>query len=168
MQVSRDGQAYNVPVDAEWATIAIVCKKDHRTSSGKTYERSEWDSDEEERQEQRGMKGEPEPDESHRKKFRQQKTGRNGKHFVVFELTTLPTRASKAGTGGDTILRLLLFQADTEWQTPNGQSTFKGGSGGAYEKWNKLDVGSVIGLLNPKVIKPYSVSRQRIGFVHPI
>jgi hypothetical protein len=59
------------------------------------------------------------------------------------------------------LLTLLLFEAESESRSKKGDTIarhYRGGSGGAYEKWWKLDVGSVIGVVAPKVLKPWGVS----------
>jgi minichromosome maintenance protein 10 len=156
--VSRDGSAYKVPLDADWVTIAVVCDATHRTSQGKEYERSEWDSDDEERQLQRELSGQA-PDPERAKKRKRTAVGRKGKSFTIFKLTTVPSRASGLEAGGDAMVNLLLYEADSVRQGPDGKVHYKGGSGGAWEEWHsKLSVGSVIAVMNPKVIKPYGVS----------
>ena len=67
---------------------------------------------------------------------------------------------------GDAQLSLLLFEADRfdklverdERGKETERKIWRGGSGGAFEElFLKLREGTVIALLNPKVLKPYQV-----------
>lgn len=84
------------------------------------------------------------------------------KKFVTFKLVSLPTKSSgKAATGGDASLTMLLFEADsfTSGGSRNGgKKVYKGGSGGAFEKFWNLRVGTVVAILNPRVLRPMKVS----------
>jgi minichromosome maintenance protein 10 len=72
--------------------------------------------------------------------------------------------SSKKGTSrGDAVLSLLLFESDTYDTVSRGdgllpEKIYKGGSRGAFESMAKLREGSVIALLNPRVLKPLQVS----------
>jgi minichromosome maintenance protein 10 len=60
---------------------------------------------------------------------------------------------------GDAMLQLLLFEADARLHgVQDGDQRYRGGSGGAYEKWCNLAAGSVIAILNPRVLRPLRVS----------
>ncbi|WAR63141.1 hypothetical protein PtB15_18B223 [Puccinia triticina] len=75
------------------------------------------------------------------------------KKFVTFKLIDLSS--SKISSSGSGVINMILFEADTE--IPNGQEpnmkTYRGGSGGAYEKFWKEQPGTLIGIMNPKVLK---------------
>jgi minichromosome maintenance protein 10 len=70
----------------------------------------------------------------------------------------------KKGTvRGDAVLSLLLFEADSYDTMSRGdgllpEKIYKGGSRGAFETMAKLREGTVIALLNPRVLKPLQVS----------
>ena len=170
IRLTRDRQQYEVPLDSDWVTIAIVCgKSEIRNINGGNAitppsPAVKADSD-----------GEDEDDDLDprpaRKKGKQRVkteddiTDRKTKtrKFVTLRLCSLPTRALRKGNGvsGDTLLTLLLFEADSESIAKKADTItrhYRGGSGGAYEKWWKLDVGSVIGIVAPKVLKPWGVS----------
>jgi minichromosome maintenance protein 10 len=66
-------------------------------------------------------------------------------------------------TRGDAVLSLLLFESDSYDTVSRGdgllpEKIYKGGSRGAFEAMAKLREGSVIALLNPRVLKPLQVS----------
>jgi len=70
----------------------------------------------------------------------------------------------KKGTSrGDAALSLLLFESDSYDTVSRGgnllpEKLYKGGSRGAFEAMAKLREGSVIALLNPRVLKPLQVA----------
>jgi minichromosome maintenance protein 10 len=70
----------------------------------------------------------------------------------------------KKGTvRGDAVLSLLLFESDSYDTVSRGEGLlpekiYKGGSRGAFETMARLREGSVIALLNPRVLKPLQVS----------
>ncbi|KAJ9115105.1 hypothetical protein QFC22_005435 [Naganishia vaughanmartiniae] len=167
IRLSKDRQHYDIPLDSDWVTVAIVCGKSElksiNTGTGRTTQKD--DSDEEEEQDVKSkspknkIKAKTEPGEGF------QDVKKKTRKFVTLRLCSLPTKASRKGTsiGGDTMLNLLLFEADSERKSTNkGVVThhYRGGSGGAYEKWWKLDVGSVIGIIAPKVLKPWGKTNQ--------
>lgn len=169
VRLSRDRQYYDVPLDSDWITIAIVCgKSEIRNINGgatntqvATSARNE--SDDEGDNDEDGPSPARKKSKSRVKTEEGSVTAKKTRKFVNLRLCSLPNKASRKGNGasGDTLLTLLLFEAESESRSKNGDSTtrhYRGGSGGAYEKWWKLDVGSVIGIVAPKVLKPWSVS----------
>ena len=96
-----------------------------------------------------------------KKQTKKQKTSR----YIRFTLVDLSTEAAAAsGTG---TLHLLLFEAESQdtvveesgYKVPR----YKGGSGGAYEKFWKEPVGSILAILNPRVLKSQPVSLYSLG-----
>ena len=88
---------------------------------------------------------------------------RGPRKYINFKLCALPSRnkAMKGEVAGDAMLQLLLFESDAKVHGTEGDKVmYRGGSGGAYEKWCNLNVGSVIALLNPRVLRPLKVSRS--------
>ncbi|KAJ9125022.1 hypothetical protein QFC24_002956 [Naganishia onofrii] len=167
IRLSKDRQHFDVPLDSDWVTVAIVCGKSElksiNTGTGRTIHKDDSEEDEDQDQKPKASK--------HKTKVKAEKgegfqdVKKKTRKFVTLRLCSLPTKASRRGTsiGGDTLLNLLLFEADTETKsTSKGVVThqYRGGSGGAYEKWWKLDVGSVIGIIAPKVLKPWGVCFQ--------
>ena len=97
-----------------------------------------------------------EPDEMFARQTKKQKQRRYIK-FTVVDLST--TSAAASGTGAVT---LMLFESDSsdmvEDEEGKKRATYRGGSGGAYEKWWKESVGAVVAILNPRVMKQKIVS----------
>lgn len=93
---------------------------------------------------------------------------KSGKKYVSLKLIDFGARGAassnaKAVIRGDAMLTLLLFEADAveEGVDDEGKRTraYRGGSRGAFEKMAKLKEGAVVALLNPRVLKPFSVGR---------
>lgn len=170
IRLSRDRQHYDVPLDSDWVTIAIVCGKSEirningGPATGQASTSTKQESDDGDEDEDNG----PSPARKKGKSRVKSEDGvvdgkRKTRKFLNLRLCSLPNKASRKGNGvsGDALLTLLLFEAETESRSKTGDDTtrhYRGGSGGAYEKWWKLDVGSVIGIVAPKVLKPWSVS----------
>lgn len=170
VRLSRDRQYFDVPLDSDWITIAIVCGKSEirningGATNGQASTSVKDESDDGDENDDNG------PNPARKKSKSRVKTEeglvdakKKTRKFVNLRLCSLPNKASRKGNGvsGDALLTLLLFEAESESRSKNGDSTkvhYRGGSGGAYEKWWKLDVGSVIGIVAPKVLKPWSVS----------
>jgi minichromosome maintenance protein 10 len=161
--MSRDGAAYDIPVDGEWVTVAVVAERGEvRLSGYKDASDSESEGDEK-----------AVPAKSHGKTGKLAAAavaGKNGQHtkrrrakkYVNLRLAALPPRSSTAAgstVAGDALLQLLLFEADhaVRQEGEGDKKTYKGGSGGAYERWCNLNPGDVIGLVNPKVLRPLKV-----------
>lgn len=177
-------QAYEVPVEGDWVTIAVVAERgDVRFTSGagniaKVKEdqddptpTSKKDGDDDRQatgkrsSTTRKKGGDDEDDENAQK---------GGKKYVHLKLVDLGHRSrsssSHAPRGtlrGDAQLSLLLFESDyydkliskDEKGKEKVQKLWRGGSGGAFEEcFSKLHPGAVVALLNPKVLKPFQVS----------
>ena len=162
------GQAYDVPVVGDWVTIAVVAERSPvrisrapvavgpgeakdaddpdpiPTPSGTRNPKSAWSKD---------------SDPSSRV---------GGRKYV--NMTLIDFGAGGGGNGskkgasrGDAVLSLLLFESDTYDTVSRGdgllpEKIYKGGSRGAFETMAKLREGSVIVLLNSRVLKPLQVS----------
>lgn len=91
----------------------------------------------------------------------------SGKRYVNLRLidfgcrTKTSTTGDKATIRGDAFLSLLLFESNEveEITREDGskQKLYKGGSRGSFERMAKLKEGSVIALLNPKILRPFQV-----------
>jgi minichromosome maintenance protein 10 len=103
---------------------------------------------------------------------------RKPKRYVMFKLLDMRLKRGQSLSGGDSYLNVILFESDTttttfdesesETETTRGgvrvarekrrekrkKETFRGGSGGAYERFWKENDGAVVAILNPKVLKP--------------
>lgn len=173
IRLSRDGATYDLPVDGDWVTIAVVAERGEvRISGTKSTSKDDEDEDDGDEDEEgnqvpkdlkkngwKGKKGKPE----YRK--------RPPRKYINLKLCSLPPRSrnsngSSTSTSGDALLQLLLFEADsvaTEMvENEVGEKVpvkrYLGGSGGAYERWCNLTVGSVIAVMNPKILRPLKVS----------
>jgi minichromosome maintenance protein 10 len=164
IRLSRDGATYDVPVEGDWITIAVVAERGAVKVSGAKEAVSE-DEDEETRKldvEEKVKQGDaPLSKEAMARKRWIKRRGL--RKYINLKLCALPPRNRSMGTKeveGDAMLQLLLFEADARIHDgARGEEVrYKGGSGGAYEKWCNLTVGSVIAILNPRVLRPLRVS----------
>lgn len=92
--------------------------------------------------------------------YAKQTTKQRQRRYIKFTLVDLSTEtAAASGTG---TLTLMLFESETSDLVDEGEGkkrgNFRGGSGGAYEKWWKESAGAVVAILNPKVMKQKVVS----------
>lgn len=166
-RLSRDGATYDVPVDNDWVTIAVVAERSDIRVSGLR----DVVSDDEEDEPAPGDSTEQTKEKSKlaaakNKKNRKEKTGnrRQPRKYINLKLVALPPRSKSlgaTGVSGDAFFQLLLFEADCVVRESDGEGgekrSYRGGSGGAYEKWCNLGVGSVIAILNPRILRPLKV-----------
>jgi minichromosome maintenance protein 10 len=169
IRLSRDGATYDLPVDGDWLTIAVVAERGEVKISGtKNTSKNDDDSDDGEEPEENapGPKDPKKPD--WKKKGKPEYKKRPPRKYINLKLCSLPPRSrsgSSTSTAGDALLQLLLFESDsvatqvTENEEGEKVTTkrYLGGSGGAYERWCNLTVGSVIAIMNPKVLRPLRV-----------
>lgn len=178
IRLSRDGATYDIPVEGDWLTIAVVAERGEVKISG-TKQTSSKDVDDDEDDEDAnegpmidGKRTKPVPrkgkewETNKRKKGEQEKRKRPPRKYINLKLCSLPPRTkSSSSSSGDAMLQLLLFESDSvardETVDDEGEKVaikrYAGGSGGAYEKWCNLAVGSVIAIMNPKVLRPLRV-----------
>lgn len=168
-RLSRDGATYDIPVEGDWVTIAVVAERGDIRVSGT---RNTNDDDDDDDDSDDGDAGRPQRARG-RKPGKQAGEGRKRKprKYVNLKLVALPPRNKTLGSNtvsGDAHLQLLLFESDSivRGTDEEGNETrdYRGGSGGAYEKWCNLGVGSVIALLNPRVLRPLKAG----GTPHPL
>lgn len=181
IRLSRDGATYDLPVEGDWLTIAVVAERGEVKISGtkQTTSKDDDDDDDDDEDEENTtakMKaslasGNKKPGH-HSKKAEHQNRKRPPRKYINLKLCSLPPRSrssSSSSSSGDALLQLLLFEADSvahdQVLNDDGEKVdikrYSGGSGGAYEKWCNLSVGSVIAILNPKVLRPLRVSSYR-------
>lgn len=93
------------------------------------------------------------------------------KKFVSFRLTQLPPRGSTVGAAsGDATLTMLMFEADSCHSIVGmggevSKKIYKGGSGGAFEKFWNLKIGTVVAILNPRILRPLKVCFWQLPLV---
>lgn len=90
--------------------------------------------------------------------FKPQSKSQKRRRFIKFSVVDMSTPNSS--TTGMGTLTLLLFECETvdkeEYDDGTSKNYYRGGSGGAYEKWWKESEGAVVAVLNPKVLKQVS------------
>lgn len=171
---NKGGYDLEVPVPGDWVTIAVIAERgpirytkapvgvEKDDSDIKTRKR--WDAAEP------GKKPKPAPPE-------EEGGGKGGKKYVTLKMIDFGARSKSSAGGhqpirGDAFLNLILFEADGVDSISRGsgdvggrrgrgeEKVYKGGSGGAFEKLMDVREGDVVALLNPRVLKPFQVSRS--------
>jgi len=171
IRLSRDGATYDVPVSGDWITIAVVAERGVVKVSGAKEAISD-DEDEDTRRVEEDEEKVKQGDAPMSKEARARKSWikrRGPRKYINLKLCALPPKNRSMGKGaveGDAMLQLLLFESDARIHDgragEEGEARYKGGSGGAYEKWCNLTVGSVVAILNPRVLRPLRVSQHLI------
>lgn len=164
IRLSKDGATYDVPVEGDWITIAVVAERSEIKVSGSKEEFSD-DEDEDVATAKQGDKALSQEQQARKKWVKR----RGPRKYINLKLCALPPKnKSMGGEGvkGDALLQLLLFEADAQVHgLEDGEKKYRGGSGGAYEKWCNLAVGSVIAILNPRVLRPLRVRRKWVTII---
>ncbi|KAF9502811.1 hypothetical protein BS47DRAFT_1490588 [Hydnum rufescens UP504] len=79
--------------------------------------------------------------------------------LIDFGHTGSDSQSSKVVIKGDTVLNLILFEADSYSTIRNSDGlsdhVYRGGSGGAFEACANFRQGTVIAILNSKILKPF-------------
>jgi minichromosome maintenance protein 10 len=170
IRLSRYGATYDVPVEGDWVTIAVVAERGEVKVSGSKAGDESDASEEEDGTPRRGPqqgkdKGTGKSKDATKKGAEGKAKKRGPRKYINLKLTSLPPRSNDraSSTQGDALLQLLLFEADAVVRSEPDEEgevkrSYRGGSGGAYEKWCNLGVGSVIALLNPRLLRPLRVS----------
>ncbi|KAI0298475.1 hypothetical protein B0F90DRAFT_1669056 [Multifurca ochricompacta] len=145
-------QVYDVPVVGDWVTIAVVAERSPiRVSRAPvTFGPGE-------------VRDADDPhliSTNHRRLVKFRKRGaRTHRRYPLAR-----GASGKKGTSrGDAALSLLLFESDSHDTVSRGdgllpEKIYKGGSRGAFETMAKLREGTVVALLNPRVLKPLEVA----------
>jgi minichromosome maintenance protein 10 len=170
IRLSRDGATYDIPVDGDWLTIAVVAERgDIRVSGSKelTHDYSDEEDQDQDEDLDTNKNGEKGIEKAKEKELARWKKRRGPRKYINLKLCALgprtPGQGQKSTGGGDAMLQLLLFESDAVVrgepdENGNEKRMYRGGSGGAYEKWCNLGVGSVVVIMNPRVLKPLRVS----------
>lgn len=144
MRPSKNRQGYDIPVDAEWVTIAVVAERGDIKLRNASL-------------------GATEPDEKVSENQTERKTG--PKKYTTIRLVDLGGIGSNEkgkSPRGDAYLNMMLFEADSVTTSRESgaravERSYKGGSGGAFEQSARFSEGSVIAICSPKVLRPYQV-----------
>ncbi|KAG0145367.1 hypothetical protein CROQUDRAFT_45939 [Cronartium quercuum f. sp. fusiforme G11] len=178
---SKGGTEWDVPLVGDWVLFAVIGEKgdfkltnpqvDHKPvkpppkGKGKASAGDENDDDLDARlrrdEETQDARTEAEFSIAHRTRKR--------KHYVNLKLVDLSSKAvSQSGSG---IVNMLLFESEEEILTetvdadgaPTVEKSYRGGSGGAYEKFWKEQPGTLLAILNPKVLKSRPLPNRGTG-----
>ena len=156
------GQAYDVPVVGDWVTIAVVAERSPIRVSRAPVALAPGEA--------RDVDDpDPIPNPSVPPPHRSSKSGnkdpppRAGRKYVNLTLIDFGVSGKKGTSRGDAVLSLLLFESDSCDTVSRGdgllpEKVYRGGGRGAFEAMAKLREGTVIALLNPRVLKPIQVS----------
>ncbi|KAG9007816.1 hypothetical protein FRB93_007207 [Tulasnella sp. JGI-2019a] len=172
VRLSKNRLGYDVPVEGEWVTIAVVAERGKvqvsRGFGGKTAEDedqfNDGDSDAEQGGTPSASTSKPKAKHGPKKPPAANTKAPTGKKYVSVKLVDfghkMKSKSSGSGTAaGDAMLTLLLFEADSvskDLDKTRGSEKYKGGSGGVFEEMlPKLREGAVVAILNPRVLKPY-------------
>lgn len=167
-----NNQGYDVPVAGDFVTIGVVAERGPIKYSrapvalNRTEEHDDNSDDEQQ----------ADPTDKSKNKFKDKKKGKegeegsrkpSGRKFVNLKLIDFGARSKGSATGGKSVIRgdaflsLLLFESESydviEKDDGGKEKVYKGGSRGAFEVMAKLREGSVVALLNPRVLKPFQV-----------
>ena len=170
-------QGYDVPVEGDWITIAVVAERGPikvTSSPGSTSNNcmNEDEVDEEgtisdiksKSKAKNNSKSKQNPKQQSGPTKLQRKI--SGRKYMNLKLVDFGDRSrsssnSKTTIKGEALLSLLLFESDSFDILREGDGhtckIYRGGSGGAFEQFAKLREGMVIALLNPKILRPFQV-----------
>lgn len=135
-QLSHGGTSFHVPVHEDWVTIGVV-----GTSSGV-------------QQTKRSQEASIEEKTHHKNKHNSEQQVKKFCSFSVIDMEN--------SQKGNSYVKLVLFSADSSEKDHDGEMLYKGGSGGAYEKFWKLRQGTVVALLNPDILRPQQARKSNI------
>ncbi|KAJ4480933.1 hypothetical protein J3R30DRAFT_3462472 [Lentinula aciculospora] len=180
ISLTADKTGYDVPVDGDWITIAVVAERGPiKYTNPPVGIAKEEEADEE---------GKPSADQGRDKDKGNRKNKKSTsksdhpnprRRYVNVKLIDFGSRTSSSNTTkghirGDAFLTLLLFEAEAidlltqEYgqKLARPKKVYRGGSGGAFEAMAKLKEGDVIALLNPRIMKPFTNSSTSTP--HPV
>lgn len=156
------GQVYDVPVVGDWVTIAVVAERSPIRVSRAPVSLAPGEARD-------ADDPDPVPNPSVPPPHKGSKSGnkdpppRAGRKYVNLTLIDFGVGGKKGTSRGDAALSLLLFESDSCDTVSRGdgllpEKIYRGGGRGSFEAMAKLREGTVIALLNPRVLKPIQVS----------
>jgi minichromosome maintenance protein 10 len=175
VRLQPNKQGYDVPVEGDWVTIAVVAERGPLRYSkapigvGKedVPELSDKDSDIKSLGLDAPSKSAKPEFQRWKGKTKEEPSKPSGKKYMNLKLVDFgcrsksPASAGKSFIRGDALLSLLLFESDRveEVERDDGrkEKIYRGGSRGAFERMSKLKEGAVVALLNPRIFKPFQV-----------
>ncbi|KAF8602193.1 hypothetical protein BDV93DRAFT_509439 [Ceratobasidium sp. AG-I] len=183
VRLSPDRAAYDVPVDGDWVTIAVVAERgqvqvSRRGGRGKDNKgKGKWGANSNSKDGDKASEAAANKEDGDEGDEEDDRPAPRDKKYMRLLLVDFGHRASEAKTDpkeqtkGDALLNMLLFEADTV-KTVDGENgkgkrknvVYKGGSGGAFEECAKLREGAILAILNPRVLKPF---QRSAGNPHP-
>lgn len=171
-------QGYDVPVEGDWVTIAVVAERGPLRHSKAPVGIGKDDLAElpENETEIKSLSLDAPPNPAKpgfqrwKGKAKEEIPKSSGKKYINLKLVDFGCRVKSSATAGRSVIRgdaflsLLLFESDRveEVVREDGkkEKIYRGGSRGAFERMSKLKEGAVVALLNPKILKPFQVRLQ--------
>jgi minichromosome maintenance protein 10 len=171
VRLQPNKQAYDVPVEGDYVIIGVVAERlpvrMSKAPVGITRE-AEDDGGSDDEFTSASAAG------SRTKKGKGKGKGpppRSGRKYVTLKLIDFGARSASSATGGkaalrgDAFLNLLLFESEdvkdvVDPETGKKERVYRGGSRGAFEQMAALREGSVVALLNPRVLRPFQVTSR--------
>ncbi|KAH9055885.1 hypothetical protein EDB83DRAFT_2391703 [Lactarius deliciosus] len=152
------GQVYDVPVVGDWVTIAVVAERSPIRVSRAPVTLAPGEARDADDPGPIPSTSAPPPHRSS-KSANKDPPPRAGRKYVNLTLVDFGAGGKKGTSRGDAVLSLLLFESDSYDTVSRGdgllpEKIYKGGGRGAFEAMAKLREGTVVALLNPRVLKP--------------
>ncbi|KAH8980467.1 hypothetical protein EDB92DRAFT_1900536 [Lactarius akahatsu] len=152
------GQVYDVPVVGDWVTIAVVAERSPIRVSRAPVTLAPGEARDADDPDPIPSPLAPPPHRSS-KSANKDPPPRAGRKYVNLTLVDFGVGGKKGTLRGDAVLSLLLFESDSYDTVSRGdgllpEKIYKGGGRGAFEAMAKLREGTVVALLNPRVLKP--------------
>ncbi|KAN0141784.1 hypothetical protein V8E53_000246 [Lactarius tabidus] len=156
------GQVYDVPVVGDWVTIAVVAERSPIRVSRAPVSLAQGEARDADDPDPIPNPSVPPPHRSS-KSVNKDPPPRAGRKYVNLTLIDFGVGGKKGTSRGDAVLSLLLFEADSCDTVSRGdgllpEKIYRGGGRGSFEAMAKLREGTVIALLNPRVLKPIQKS----------
>ncbi|KAF8824553.1 hypothetical protein HHX47_DHR8000022 [Lentinula edodes] len=170
ISLTPDKSGYDVPVDGDWITIAVVAERGPIKYTNPPVGIAKEEEADEDGAPSAGQ-GKGKDNIVRKNKSKPSDAPNPRRRYVNVKLIDFGSRKSSSSESkghilGDAFLTLLLFEAEAvdliteEYgkKLAHPRKVYRGGSGGAFEAMAKLKEGDVIALLNPRIMKPFTSS----------
>ncbi|KAJ3808364.1 hypothetical protein F5876DRAFT_46150 [Lentinula aff. lateritia] len=170
ISLTPDKSGYDVPVDGDWITIAVVAERGPIKYTNPPVGIAKEEEADEDGAPSAGQ-GKGKVNIVRKNKSEPSNAPNPRRRYVNVKLIDFGSRKSSSSESkghilGDAFLTLLLFEAEAvdliteEYgkKLAHPRKVYRGGSGGAFEAMAKLKEGDVIALLNPRIMKPFTSS----------